>query len=81
MLKTSLVMIWYYKIDNFENVVNNLYYKHVEEKGDKFKNYFSDYLRALKEIYGNNSLLILIKSNNKDYDALGKDILNKKTGI
>ena len=35
-------------------------------------------MRALKEIYGNNSLLILIKSNNKDYDALGKDILNKK---
>ena len=74
-------MIWYYKIDNFENVVNNLYYKHVEEKGGKFKHSFSDYLRALKEIYGNNSLLILIKSNNKDYDTLGKDILNKKTGI
>lgn len=76
--KFSDDMIRYYKIDDFENVVNNLYYKHFEEKGDKFKYSFSDYLRALKEIYGNNSLLILIKSNNKDYDALGKDILNKK---
>ena len=78
MSKTSLVMIWYYKIDNFENIVNNLYFW---RKGSKFKHSFSDYLRALKEIYGNNSLLILIKSNNKDYDILGKDILNKKTGV
>ena len=33
--KFSDDMIRYYKIDDFENVVNNLYYKHFEEKGDK----------------------------------------------
>lgn len=71
-------MIRYYKIDNFDEVVNELYYKHFDEKGDKFKKSFADYLRALKEIYGNSSLLVLIKSNNKDYDDLGKGILDKK---
>ena len=53
-------MIRYYKIDNFDEVVNELYYKHFEEKGDKFKNSFSDYLKALNEIYGNKALLIFI---------------------
>ena len=68
-------MIRYYKIDNFDEVVNELYYKHFEEKGDKFKNSFSDYLKALNEIYGNKALLIFIESKTKNYDTLGKQIL------
>ena len=71
-------MIRYYKIDNFDEVVNELYYKHFEEKGDKFKNSFSDYLKALNEIYGNKALLIFIESKTKNYDTLGKQILDKK---
>ena len=68
----------YYKIDEFDNIVNKLYYKHFDRKGDEFKKSFVDYLNAIKEIYGNKALLILIESKTKEYNFLGKQILNKK---
>lgn len=73
--------IRYYAVSDFEGIIKKLYHKHYERKGKKFAKSFDSYLYGLKEIFGNESVLILIGSRKKTYEDLMKSVLDTKLDI
>lgn len=74
-------MIKYYAISDFDVIIKKLYHKHYEQKGEKFANSFSAYLYGLKEIFGNESVLILVGDSRRTYEELIQSIFQTKTQI
>lgn len=73
--------IRYYAIEDFDDIIKKLYYKHFEGKGEKFANSFSSYLYGLKELFGNYAILALVADSTKEYDQLMQSVFNTKIEI
>lgn len=71
----------YFAIEDYENITKKLYYKHYEQKGEKFAKSFDSYLYGLKEIFGNYAILVLVSEKDKDYVELVKNVFRTKTRI
>ncbi len=68
----------YYAISNFENIIKKLYHKHYEEKGEKFAESFESYLYGLKELFGNEAVLILVGDSKKTYQEVMQQTFDTK---
>ena len=71
----------YYAVSDFENIIKKLYHKHYEKGGEKFANSFQSYLYGLREMFGNEAVLILVGDNKRTYEELMKSVLDTKFGI
>ena len=71
----------YYGIQDFEQIIKKLYYKHYAKKGDKFAKSFESYLYGLKDIFGNYGILVLVSAVNTDYETLAQAVFNTKVEI
>lgn len=71
----------YYAVSDFETIIKKLYHKHYEKGGEKFATSFESYLYGLKELFGNESVLILIGDNRRTYEELMKSVLDMKFEI
>lgn len=71
----------YYSINDFDKIIKKLYYKHYENKGEKFANSFDAYLYGLNELFGNESIMVLVSDNEKTYPELMQDVFDTKSQI
>lgn len=71
----------YYAISDFEKVIKRLYHRHYEQKGDKFSKSFDSYLYGLRELFGNESVLILVQDSKKSYENLIQTVFDTKMEI
>ena len=74
--------IKYFRIENFEEVIKKIYFRHFEEKGEKFANSFEQYLLASNSIFGNKAILVIVADPYKDnYDEFRKKVFDIKMKI
>lgn len=70
--------IKYYVIDDYKDIIKKLYYKHYEEKGEKFKKSFESYLYGLTTLFGNQGVLVVVSDKTKTYDELANQVFRDK---
>ncbi len=80
-IETKYQRIKYYAVNDFEKIIKKLYHKHYEQKGEKFSKAINSYLYALKEIFGNETVLILVADNRYTYEELAQSVFNTKMEI
>lgn len=73
--------IRYYAIEDFEGVIKKLYYKHFENKGEKFEKSFQAYLYGLREFFGNYAIMALIADSTNEYEELMQSVYQTKSEI
>lgn len=66
----TVVKHYSYFIVKPDGIIKQLYHKHYEEKGEKFKKSFESYLYGLSELFGNEAVLILVSDGRKTYQEL-----------
>lgn len=71
----------YYAIEDFEDIIKKLYYKHFEQKGEKFAKSFEAYLYGLRELFGKNAILVLVADGQRDYNELMQSVYETKFEI
>lgn len=81
MIQTKYQSVRYYAIDDYEEVIKKLYYKHFETKGEKFAKSFQAYLWGLREFFGNYAVMALVADNRRGYEELVQDIFETKLEV
>lgn len=71
----------YYAVEDFEATIKKLYHKHYETKGKKFSDSFDAYLYGLRELFGNETVLMLVSDSDKSYEELMQGVFNTKNEI
>lgn len=71
----------YYAIDDYEEIIKKLYYKHYKSKGEKFAKSFEAYLYGLREVFGNNAIMALVADSTGEYGELMQSIYQTKLQI
>lgn len=62
----SCDQVYFYKIDNFSNLIKRLYYKLFTIKEMEFDKKFDYLIEALRSLYGNKAILVIMYKNNKN---------------
>ena len=68
----------YYAIEDFKGTIKKLYHKHYERKGSKFAESFDAFLYGLGELFGNETILILVADNQRPYQDLMQSVFDTK---
>lgn len=68
----------YYAIQDFKGTIKKLYHKHYERKGDKFGESFEAFLYGIGELFGNESILILVADEKRPYQQLMQTVFETK---
>lgn len=68
----------YYAIEDFSGTIKKLYHKHYERKGEKFGESFEAFLYGINELFGNESILILVADEKKPYQQLMQTVFETK---
>lgn len=68
----------YYAIQDFKGTIKMLYHKHYERKGSKFAESFDAFLYGLSELFGNETILILVADNKRPYQDLMQSVFDTK---
>lgn len=68
----------YYAIQDFKGTIRNLYHKHYERKGKVFAESFDAFLYGLGELFGNESILILVSDGKRSYQDLMQTVFDTK---
>lgn len=71
----------YYAINDFRGLIKKLYHKHYEEKGDEFSKLFNSLLYGINEVFGNESVLILVGDSRRPYEELVQSVFDNKIEI
>lgn len=71
----------YYAINDFRELIRKLYHKHYEEKGEKFSKLFDSFLYGINEVFGNESVLILVGNSKRSYEELVQSVFDNKIEI
>lgn len=72
----------YFRIEDYEEVIKKLYFRHYEEKKEKFANSFEQYLSASDSIFGNKAILVIVADKYKeDYDEFRNKVFDIKMRI
>ena len=80
--KDNFQEIRYFRIEDFERVIKKLYFRHYENKGNKFADSFEQYLYASKSIFGNEALFAIVADQSKeDYESFRKKVYDVKVSI
>ena len=61
-LTSSFQGIKYYKVKDYSTLIKKLYFRHYENKGQKFIESFEKYLDASNSLYGNETILALVQN-------------------
>lgn len=80
-IEQSYQSVRYYAIEDYEDIVKKLYYKHFENKGEKFVKSFEAYLYGLKELFGNYAIMVLVADSTKEYEELMQSVYDTKLEI
>lgn len=78
-MEANYQTVKYYVIEDYQDIIKKLYYKHYENKGEKFANSFESYLYGLTNIFGNQGILVLVSDKTKTYEELAKQVMDDKT--
>ncbi len=68
----------YYAIQDFKGTIKKLYHKHYERSGKKFAESFDAFLYGLSELFGNESILILVADGERPYQELMQSVFDTK---
>ena len=68
----------YYAIQDFKGTIKSLYHKHYERKGNNFAESFDAFLYGLSELFGNESILILVADGERPYQELMQSVFDTK---
>ncbi len=71
----------YYAIEDYADIIKKLYYKHYEERGEKFAKSFDSYLYGLTELFGNYGIMVLVADETTEYDELVHNVNQTKFEI
>ena len=73
--------IYFFSIQDFEEITKKLYHKHYREKGKKFEIGFKSYLYGIREIYNNFGILIVVGDEEREYEELCNEVFRTKAII
>ena len=71
----------YYAVDDYIEITKKLYYKHYQNKGEKFAKSFDAYLYGLTELFGNQAIMILVADHNRNFEELTQSVYDTKNEI
>lgn len=71
----------YYAIEDYEDIIKKLYYKHFQNKGETFAKSFESYLYGLTELFGNYGILALVADTTSTYEELMQSVHDTKFKI
>lgn len=71
-------IVRYYAIEDFKGTIKKLYHKHYERKGEKFAESFDAFLYGINELFGNESILILVADAKRPYEELMQSVFDTK---
>lgn len=71
----------YYAIEDYKDIIKKLYYKHYQNKGEKFSKSFESYLYGLTEIFGNQAILAVVANTEMNYEDFVRSVYETKLEI
>lgn len=77
-IEENFQKVRYFAVPDWQNTIKKLYYKHYENKGEKFGDMLEALLAVQKELYGSNAIVALVRDNDVSKEELLQRVYDTK---